>query len=438
MNRPLCFVLMPFGTKPDGFGGTINFEAVYTQLIVPALEAVGFEPLRAGKEQVGVSHKSLFEPLTLCEYVVADLTTSDAQVFYGLGIRHALRSPNTVLLVAEETRLPFNLAPVEPVFYRVSPRGEPADVEAIRAVLQQRLEHAHDTVPGRPIYKVVDDFSGIKRLKTDVFRDRVKYSVVIKARLAEARRQGPEAVRAVEETLDPLNDQEAGVVVDLLLSYRATKAWKDMIALVAKMPPTLIGTVMVQEQLAFALNRMGLRDQAEKVLLGLLEKRGSSSETYGLLGRVYKDRWQDALKRGEPSLAQDFLKKAIVAYRTGFETDWRDAYPGVNAVTLMEISDPPDPHRKELVPVISYAVKRRIEAGQPDYWDHATRLELAVLAKDRHVAFDALANARAIIREPWEPETTVRNLRLIREARAERSEEVPWALEIEEALLAHA
>ncbi len=132
------------------------------------------------------------------------------------------------------------------------------------------------------------------------------------------------------------------------------------------------------------------------------------------------------------------MKKAIEAYRTGFETDWRDAYPGVNAVTLMEISDPPDPYRKELVPVISYAVKRRIEAGQPDYWDHATRLELAVLAKDRHVAFDALANARAIIREPWEPETTVRNLRLIREARAERSEEVPWALEIEEALLAHA
>ena len=104
----------------------------------------------------------------------------------------------------------------------------------------------------------------------------------------------------------------------------------------------------------------------------------------------------------------------------------------------MEISDPPDPYRKELVPVISYAVQRRIEAGQPDYWDHATRLELAVLAKDRHVAFDALAHARAIIREPWEPETTVRNLRLIREARAERSEEVPWALEIEEALLAHA
>ena len=183
-----------------------------------------------------------------------------------------------------------------------------------------------------------------------------------------------------------------------------------------------------------ALNRDGQGERAEKVLLDLLERRGPSSETYGILGRVYKDRWEDALSRGQSILAQGLLRKAIDAYLKGFEADWRDAYPGVNAVTLMEIAEPPDPRREELIPVVSYAVKRRIEAGEPDYWDHATRLELAVLARDRQGASDALADALASVREPWEPESTARNLWLICQARERRGEEVGWMIEIEEAL----
>jgi tetratricopeptide (TPR) repeat protein len=207
-----------------------------------------------------------------------------------------------------------------------------------------------------------------------------------------------------------------------------------MIALTGKMSPPVAETVMVQEQLALALNRNGEGERAERVLLDLVEKRGPSSETYGILGRVYKDRWEDARKNGQAALARGLLRKAIDAYLKGFETDWRDAYPGVNAVTLMEVADPPDPRREELIPVVSYAVERRIEAGESDYWDHATRLELAVLAKDQQAAADALADALASIRELWEPKSTVRNLRLIRRAREDRGEEIQWMIEIEEAL----
>jgi hypothetical protein len=129
------------------------------------------------------------------------------------------------------------------------------------------------------------------------------------------------------------------------------------------------------------------------------------------------------------------LKKAIEAYLHGFEADWRDAYPGINAVTLMEIKDPPDPRRNELLPVIAYAVERKIASGKPDYWDYATRLELAVLRKDEDLAKVALSDALASIREPFEPETTARNLKIIREAR-ERHRELPlaWAKQIEERL----
>jgi hypothetical protein len=190
---------------------------------------------------------------------------------------------------------------------------------------------------------------------------------------------------------------------------------------------------MVQEQLALALNRQGRRDEAEQVLNDLLESRGPSSETYGILGRVYKDRWEEAAKAGQRAAARGLLDKAINAYLKGFETDWRDAYPGVNAVTLMELKEPPDPRREKLVTVVAYAVERRMAAGKPDYWDYATQLELAVLGRDEQTGLDALGSALASVREKWEPETTLRNLRLIREARERRQETIPdWIKEVED------
>src|SRR5690348_4076072 len=101
----------------------------------------------------------------------------------------------------------------------------------------------------------------------------------------------------------------------------------------------------------------------------------------------------------------------------------------------MELRDPPDPRREQVLPVVSYAVERRLPSDKADYWDHAVRLELAVLAKDEAAARRALASALAKVRENWEPESTVNNLRLIRSARERRGEEVPWAETVEQELL---
>lgn len=94
----------------------------------------------------------------------------------------------------------------------------------------------------------------------------------------------------------------------------------------------------------------------------------------------------------------------------------------MNAVTLMELKQPPDPRQAALLPVVAYAVERRIAAGQPDYWDYATRLELAVLTRDPAGAETALAAALAHVREPWERESTARNLGLVATARRGRGE----------------
>ena len=90
-QRPLCFVLMPFGKKPTVAGATVDFDAVYHDLIAPAVDAAGLQAIRADEEMSGgIIHKPMFERLILCEYAVADLTTANANVFYELGVRHAV------------------------------------------------------------------------------------------------------------------------------------------------------------------------------------------------------------------------------------------------------------------------------------------------------------------------------------------------------------
>ena len=167
------------------------------------------------------------------------------------------------------------------------------------------------------MFQLVEGFPDIQRLKTDVFRERVRYSQQVKEQLAAARKGGADAVRAVETGLGNIADADSGSVIDLFLSYRAVKAWNDMIALVDRMAPPLAATVMVREQLGLALNRAGRGEEAERVLTSLIEERGPSSETYGILGRVYKDRWEAALKAGESFRARGLLNQAITAYLRG-------------------------------------------------------------------------------------------------------------------------
>jgi uncharacterized protein DUF4071 len=318
--KPLCFVLMPFGRKPAAGGSTIDFDAVYTTLIAPAIMDAGLMPLRADEEQAGgIIHKPMFERLILCEYAVADLTTANANVFYELGLRHGLKPYSTTLIFADNGGpLPFDVNPLRGLPYRLGADGRPSRPEVDRAALAKRFQVARDRATDSPVYQLVEGFPDIQRLKTDVFRERVNYAQSMKDRLAKARKAGTDAVRAIEAELRTLPgglaDAEGGVVVDLFLSYRAVKAWPDMIAMTSAMSPPLAATTMIREQLGFALNRAGQPDDAERELLALIEERGASSETCGILGRVYKDRYEAAVKSSDTVAARGWLKKAIAMY----------------------------------------------------------------------------------------------------------------------------
>lgn len=427
MNN-LCFVLMPFGKKPDASGRQIDFDAVYQQIIRPAISDTGLDPIRADEEtQGGIIHKPMFERLILCAYALADLTSANANVFYELGIRHAVRPWRTVTLFAEGTRLPFDVNYLRSIGYRLDATGAPAHAGEERVKVSEALRvaraEAADPSVDSPVFQLVDYLPSpsLDHQKTDLFRDQVRYSEEAKRSFAAARKaKSATAVDEVLGKLRPLAELEVGVLIDAMLSFRAVEAWPRMVEFIERLARPVRQMVMVQEQFAFALNRSGRGDDAERVLLAVLTERGPAPETLGILGRVYKDQWETALKAGDADEAGALLARAIDAYLRGFESDWRDAYPGVNAATLMELCQPPDPRAKRLLPIVRYAVERKMSLKPADYWDHATLLELAVLAEDAASVTQSLGAALASVRESWEPKTTVRNLSLIRRCRSTR------------------
>jgi len=417
---------MPFGRKQDAAGNWIEFDSVYRDLIAPAIKDAGLDAIRANQEELGeVIHKPMFERLVLCHFALADLTAASANVFYELGVRHAVRPYRTVLLFAAGGCPPFDVQDLRCIPYQLGADGKPRDVDGTRKSIAEALHAARSADTDSPIFQLVDGLPApqLERSRTGPFREQAGHSQELRQRPAQTRTRneaGLERLRALEAELGDISDVEVGVVIELFLSYRALEAWKDMIRLKDLMSRPLQESVMVQEQFALALNRDGRDEDAELVLLKLIARGDPSSETYGILGRVYKDRWNTARRAGKAITARGFLDEAIDAYLRGFQVDWRDAYPGINALTLMELRDPHDGRSRELFPVVKYSVARRLASGNPNYWDYATLLELAVLGGDEAEEADALAAALAAFREGWQPDTTALNLGFIREARAAR------------------
>src|SRR4051794_34364104 len=178
---------MPFGISPNAMGGSFDFDAVYRELFAPAIREAELEALRADEEIVGgLIHKPMLERLVLTDYAVVDLTTANANVFYTLGVRHAVRPFTTVLVSADTGRAPFDFAPDCVRAYKVDAQGRPADVEGDRGALAAALRDARAASCDRPVFQLIDDLPHpeIDRLKTDIFRERAAYSAAVEGKLA--------------------------------------------------------------------------------------------------------------------------------------------------------------------------------------------------------------------------------------------------------------
>jgi hypothetical protein len=94
----LAFVVRPFGTIVD------------RELISPALDRL----LMTGRTTGEIAHAGnlradMLQLLVTADIVVADISIHNANVFYQLGVRHALRDKRTFLLRASIEEVPFDL-----------------------------------------------------------------------------------------------------------------------------------------------------------------------------------------------------------------------------------------------------------------------------------------------------------------------------------------
>src|SRR5215210_3963106 len=126
--RRRVFVVMPFGQKevprkprvdstPQKDDASdeklkIDFTAVYRKLFKPALEAAGLQPFRADDEEAaGDILKDMFAELVTADFVLADISILNANVFYELGIRHMVGPNGVICMHAGWADRPFDIAP---------------------------------------------------------------------------------------------------------------------------------------------------------------------------------------------------------------------------------------------------------------------------------------------------------------------------------------
>jgi hypothetical protein len=137
--KPVCFVISPIGEPKSETA--LRADQTIRHLIRPAAEAQGFEVLRAdGEKRPGVITTHIIERLVDSPLVIADLTESNANVFYELAIRHATRKP-LVHIVTADQRIPFDVQMMRAVKYDLA---DPDALAEAREELTAQIESVKD------------------------------------------------------------------------------------------------------------------------------------------------------------------------------------------------------------------------------------------------------------------------------------------------------
>src|SRR4029077_4384153 len=177
--RRRVFVVMPFGKKDVGRKPRtdlspgakeqddtlqVDFDAVYEKLFRPSLETANLQPFRADDEEAaGDILKDMFAELVTADFVLADISILNANVFYELGIRHTVGPRGVICLHAGWADRPFDVAPQRTFRYdgklfRVGREHDDAwkaelAAEVLRLAETLRRAIAADrTTEGSPVY----------------------------------------------------------------------------------------------------------------------------------------------------------------------------------------------------------------------------------------------------------------------------------------------
>lgn len=412
--RPHAFVVMPFGKKKGADNQPYDFNAIYQTLIKPALEDAGFEPFRADEEtSAGDILTDMFQELLLADMVICDLSIDNANAFYELGIRHALRKRGVVHIQAGRAYMPFDIFNVRTLPYHITPEGIPdpayirSDIKAISRMVRDTWASDKDAVHS-PIYNLLTGLKEPDRkslhtpLATGFWREYNEWRE--KVNIAQRQKHIGDILLLTEEIRNPLIREEAINEVGRALANLGRN--ELALAQYRKGIEVNASNLEFRREEAFHLNRIGRVDEAIVKIENILADFPNDSKSITYLGRIYKEMWTSAwkpIRNKSKRLKHAFdsyhwLIKSIDIYMKGFQIDLNDYYPGINAFTLSMIvlhladkfgkgkSVDPDITRirKQISSLRNTLVfglesKMQIESEKNDYWTLVSYAELKLL-----------------------------------------------------------
>lgn len=137
--RPRCFVAMPFAKHP--LAGA--FETIRS-----VGEEQGFQVIRIDQESfLGNIVEAIWDSIRNSDVVVADLTDHRPNVYYEMGISHALGKPTLLTVYSEDGRLPADI-PFDVRVQRIVPYGT---LDTLEAQLRSLLPVANTSTRGREV-----------------------------------------------------------------------------------------------------------------------------------------------------------------------------------------------------------------------------------------------------------------------------------------------
>ena len=413
--RPHAFVIMPFGKKKGADGSLYDFNAIYSMLIKPALEAAGFESFRADEETTsGDILTDMFQELLLADLCIADMSIDNANVFYELGIRHAFRKRGIVHIQAGRAYMPFDVFNVRTIPYHITAEGVPdpefleKDKVAISRVTRDTRASDIDAVHS-PIFNLLDGLVEPDRrtLKTPLATGFWREYNEWKERLTVAERQKRvgDILLLTEEIRNPLIKEEA--IAEAGEALNGMGLHELALAQYRKGLEVNSRNRTFRREEAFNLNRLGKVNEAIIKIESLLADAPGDTETVALLGRIYKEMWIESwnwIQEKDLRLRTAFdsyhwLLKSFQTYLRGYRLDLDEYYPGINAYTLgtllihladqFEDKTQPDPEIQEVRELLSelggslaFALETHTRAEQPNYWAVISLGELLVLTAE--------------------------------------------------------
>ncbi|MEM9534439.1 MAG: tetratricopeptide repeat-containing protein [Cyanobacteria bacterium P01_A01_bin.3] len=326
------FIVRPFGTKEG-----IDFDRVQTDLIDPALKRLDIVGGTTGELLAqGNIRTDMFQQLLIADLVIADISIHNANVFYELGVRHALRDRQTVLIRSRADTVPFDLKTDRYLSY--DNQHPAADIERLIEVLQATQDSQR---VDSPIYQLLPDLAPTKVSLLSIVPPEFSDEV------GQARATSDAAyLQLLSADVKGLSWEQAGwrtigrAQIGLKDYTGARVTWESIRSHYDRFD------VEANEYLATVYERLEMLVRSEQAIARVLQNASMRdrqlAEAYALKGRNAKTRWvnewttcdsQSARRR--TALVSPFLKAAYDSYARGFEEDRRHYYSGVNALAML-------------------------------------------------------------------------------------------------------